>query len=96
VSTLTQLSPLCTREVVASPTPRDLNQLRKAKNEYDMLWSRANAVKTVLKTLLDVDEDLALMQLTELQRRGDEALDDLLSVDVEHVELLLETYLEVT
>lgn len=49
----------------------------------------------MLKNLLDVDEDLALMQLTELKRRGDDALEHLATVDVEDIELLMEAYLGV-
>lgn len=89
------LSTATSEQVVATPSPKDLNQLRKAKNDYDVLFSKATSLKQVLKTLLDVDEDLALMQLTELHQRGENALENLLSVNVEDIELLLEAYLEV-
>jgi hypothetical protein len=57
------------RQVVHNPTPKILNRLRKAKNDTDLLESRATALKGVIKSLLDDDEDMALMQLSELQRR---------------------------
>lgn len=69
-----------------------LEELRRKKQELKHFHSRANSVKTILDNLLDEDEDMSNMYLTEKYTSQNYARRP---VDHSEVETLLEAYLQV-
>lgn len=69
-----------------------LEELRSKKQQLNHFHSRANSVKTILEGVLDEDEDMANMYLTEKHMSRNYVRD---AVDHNEVETLLEAYLQV-
>lgn len=73
-------------------TTKMLEKLRRKKQQLSHFHSRAHNVKSILENLLDEDEEMADMYLTEKRNTGNAIRD---SHDHTEVETLLETYLQV-
>ncbi|CAN8063026.1 unnamed protein product, partial [Agarophyton chilense] len=72
-------------------TTKMLEQLRLKKQQLNQFQARANSVRTVLENLLDEDEEMASMYLTEKHISENYARS---AVDHSEVETLLEAYLQ--
>lgn len=80
------------RELPDKLTTQGLEELRANKQLLNHFLSRANNARDVLEKLLDEDEDMANMYLTEKHRNPTVSRAD---VDHDEVEMLLETYMQV-
>lgn len=72
-------------------TTKMLEELRRQKQQLNQFHSRANIVRTVLENLLDDDEEMANMYLTEKHMSQNYARN---ALDHSEVETLLEAYLQ--
>lgn len=72
--------------------PEQLEDLRKLEQQLNHYYSRARKVQNALQSVLDEDEDMADMYLTEKRRNPGV---DRNPLDHDEAEMLLETYLQI-
>eukprot|EP00173_Palmaria_palmata_P000898 Plantae.Rhodophyta-Palmaria_palmata.ctg14607.p1 GENE.Plantae.Rhodophyta-Palmaria_palmata.ctg14607~~Plantae.Rhodophyta-Palmaria_palmata.ctg14607.p1 ORF type:complete len:360 (+),score=56.14 Plantae.Rhodophyta-Palmaria_palmata.ctg14607:104-1081(+) len=73
-------------------TPRELEKLRHHEQRLNHFIARSKKVQNVLQSVLDEDEDMAAMYLTEKRKTPDLVRNP---VDHDEAEMLLESYLQV-
>lgn len=73
-------------------TPRELEKLRHHEQRLNHFIARSKKVQNVLQSVLDEDEDMAAMYLTEKRKTPDLVRNP---IDHDEAEMLLESYLQV-
>eukprot|EP00041_Stephanoeca_diplocostata_P008277 m.120792 g.120792 ORF g.120792 m.120792 type:complete len:570 (-) comp17253_c0_seq1:38-1747(-) len=90
---LSKKSQVVVKTVIHDQSPKVLEKLRLVKTSLSQLMSRVLAIRRALETVLDNDENMAMMQLTRLADAPPDQLADVLAFGNEDVELLFEAYL---